>query len=204
MARPVCKRCWNVADQSTPTYPVSGTSPRWRSARPDPHNSDGVEAPFPPPGFQNVDRLLGHLPFATRRYRDQLAPADLFGWRAISLCRCQNLGVEVLAAVQHGPELRASLLASATTAMLMCTRARKPRNHAPNGVSREESEGDAARAPWMRILRKYTFASFGNAQKPRLAAAGHLLRHETEPGGKVPPALECLAVSNRSDRCRRI
>ena len=49
MARPVRKRLVVMqSDQSTPTYPVSGTSPwpRWRSARPGPHKLHGVERHF--------------------------------------------------------------------------------------------------------------------------------------------------------------
>ncbi len=53
-----------------------GGWPRWRSARPDPHNGAGVDAPFCAKGFQHTGRLSGHLPFTTRRHRK---PARL--WR---------------------------------------------------------------------------------------------------------------------------
>src|SRR3954462_8521456 len=40
--------CASRADQSTPTYPASGSSPRprWRSARPGPHKLHGIECHF--------------------------------------------------------------------------------------------------------------------------------------------------------------
>src|SRR4029079_19151019 len=48
MARPVRKWFRQVTDQSASTYPVSGSipRPRWRSARPGPNKSLGVDAPF--------------------------------------------------------------------------------------------------------------------------------------------------------------
>jgi transposase len=57
------------SDQSTPTYPASETrsQPRWRAARPGPHKSTGVRAPFFSPGFRNAGRLSGHLACTARR-----------------------------------------------------------------------------------------------------------------------------------------
>jgi hypothetical protein len=52
--------------------------------------------------------------------------------------------------------IRASLLASATTTVFTCARARRPRNHLPSAVSVPESGVIAARAPWISSLRRYT------------------------------------------------
>ena len=49
--------------QSAPTYPASEpcSPPRWSSARPGPHKTPGVSAPFFEPGFQVAVQLSGHL-----------------------------------------------------------------------------------------------------------------------------------------------
>ena len=51
--------------------------------------------------------------------------------------------------------IRANLLANATTTVLLCARASKPRSQAPNAVAVFASDGSAARASWMISLRKY-------------------------------------------------
>jgi hypothetical protein len=47
------------------------------------------------------------------------------------------------------------LLASATTAAFLCILVIRPRSHAPNGVGLSSSVGKAARAPWIKSLRRY-------------------------------------------------
>ena len=51
--------------------------------------------------------------------------------------------------------MRASLLAKATTAAFLCTRANSPRSQPPIGVALVASAGITDRAPWMRSLRRY-------------------------------------------------
>ena len=55
---------------------------------------------------------------------------------------------------------RASLLASATTATFLCTLAIKPRSQPPSGIALEARLGRAARAPWIRSLRRYLLPRF--------------------------------------------
>jgi hypothetical protein len=62
----VCPVCVNVSGlRVTPR-------PRWRSARPGPNKSPGVDAPFFEPGFQDAGRLSGHLAF----HHPQTSKAD--------------------------------------------------------------------------------------------------------------------------------
>jgi hypothetical protein len=49
------------------------------------------------------------------------------------------------------------LLANATTTLLLCALASIPRNQSPNGVDVLANDGNAARAPWIISLRKYSF-----------------------------------------------
>jgi hypothetical protein len=51
--------------------------------------------------------------------------------------------------------MRAILAASATTTVLVCARASRPRSHWPSRVLLRLNVGKAARAPWISILRKY-------------------------------------------------
>lgn len=51
--------------------------------------------------------------------------------------------------------MRAILAASATTTVLECALASRPRNHCPSRVLLRLKVGKAARAPWISILRKY-------------------------------------------------
>jgi len=51
--------------------------------------------------------------------------------------------------------IRASLLARATTTVLPCARLSNPRSQLPSGVGVLDSDGRAARAPWMMSLRRY-------------------------------------------------
>ena len=51
--------------------------------------------------------------------------------------------------------MRAILAASATTTVLECALASRPRSHWPSRVLLRLKVGKAARAPWISILRKY-------------------------------------------------
>ena len=56
--------------------------------------------------------------------------------------------------------MRAILAAKATTTMLLCDRARSPRNQMPIAVAVLLSTGIAALAPWISILRRYLLPRF--------------------------------------------
>src|SRR5688500_5976101 len=51
--------------------------------------------------------------------------------------------------------MRAILAASATTTVLECALASRPRSHWPSRVLLRLNVGKAARAPWISIFRKY-------------------------------------------------
>jgi transposase len=73
MARPVCKLISSILPfQSAPTYPASEpcSPPRWSCARPGPHKTPSVRAPFFEPGLQVAVQLSGHL---------DPPPADIVG-----------------------------------------------------------------------------------------------------------------------------
>ncbi len=53
-------------------------------------------------------------------------------------------------------------------------------------------------------LAKVLVATFGDAEKPGLAAGGHLAEHQPEPSRKVAPPGEGLAITDCSDQRRCI
>src|SRR5205085_12408426 len=82
--------------------------------------------------------------------------------------------------------IRTSLLASATTAVLPCARLSRPRSQLPSGVVVLDSEGRAARAPWMMSLRRYLL--------PRLVIPSSF---------GLPPVLACRGTSpSQAERSR--
>ena len=132
MARPVCKR--NLEWSLKVCANVSGLTgacprPRWRSARPGPHKSFGIEAPFFEPGCQGAGRPSGHLhvSFPQTSWAAQLRAA-----RPIRLTGHGDVTqVEARSRRSVAQAIRASLLASATIAMLRWVRASSPRSHPP-------------------------------------------------------------------------
>ena len=102
-ARPVCKLISSMLPfQSAPTYPASEpcSPPRWSFARPGPHKSHGVAAPYFEPGFQDAVRLSGHL---VHHLQTPWAARSRAG-RSLSLRRrAGGSAVVVGAAAQHRP-----------------------------------------------------------------------------------------------------
>jgi DDE_Tnp_1-associated len=90
--------------QSAPTYPASErcSRPRWRSARPGPHKTTGVEAPFFGPGFRPAGRLLGHLDPPPADISGRARPFRARG-RSPWSCPCAGGRVEAPAGAQHRP-----------------------------------------------------------------------------------------------------
>src|SRR5688572_12665025 len=89
--------------------------------------------------------------------------------------RAPGFSSKSLSRLSIAQAIRASLLASATRAMLRCVLASRPRNQAPSGVMLLARVGIAALAPWMNSIRGYLFAALADAEQLRLAACGVLL-----------------------------
>ena len=71
------------------------------------------------------------------------------------MASCDGAQLQLVPWRNSAQATRISFAASATTTLLPCARASRPRSQAPSGVGLLASGGKAARAPWMINLRKY-------------------------------------------------
>ena len=95
--------------------------------------------------------------------------------------------------------MRANLLAIATTTTFFGARASSASSQAPIGARSGLIRNTTARAPWMRILRKYKVAAFADAEQSRLASSRILSWHDSQPRGKVASLPKSCAVADGSD-----
>src|SRR5215218_4335844 len=72
--------------------------------------------------------------------------------------------------------------------LFLWARPMRPRNHSPIGLWLAESDGKAARAPWIRSVRRYR----------------RLTGHEAQPGSEIARPAEGLARADRRDERRRV
>ena len=125
--------------------------PRWRSARPGPNKRAGAK------GAIFLTRIPGCR--STVRPSRFPPPANIKGRSAHKDARPTSSNyasaepaiLKVFPCRMTAQAMRASLLASATTAAFLCILANRPRSHAPNEVGLSRSVGKAARAPWINI-----------------------------------------------------
>ena len=129
--------------------------PRWRSARPGPNKRAGAK------GAIFLTRIPGCR--STVRPSRFPPPANIKGRSAHKDARPTSSNyasaepaiLKVFPCRMTAQAMRASLLASATTAAFLCILANRPRSHAPNEVGLSRSVGKAARAPWIKSSRRY-------------------------------------------------
>ena len=189
--------------QSATTYPVSGQRPwpRWRSARPGPHKTPGVKAPFFKPGFQNTGRLSGHLASTSRKQHrlSRFANAP-----PISSSRRRGAGIEGLFAPQHGPSDACELVCQCDDdGVLVRPRQKRAQLCAKRrltlGNYRENSPGAVDQQ-----LAQIAISALGNPSQTRLSPCRDLPRHEAEPSGQISSARERLVFTDRRGESRRV
>src|SRR3954447_15245325 len=95
----------------------------------------------------------------------------------------------------------------------------RPRSHAPSGVALPESDGRAARAPWISSVRRYVLprlvmpsrrvlppvlACRGTSPSQAARSRARLPGHEPEPGGEVSRSPEGLTRADRRNQRSRV
>ena len=138
------------SDQSASTYPVSSFCLAKMEIRASWASQKGRHrVPIDVLGCRDTGRLSGHLASTTRR--PSTARHVGLSLRAGLLLSCHastiSAGDQLVPFRSNAQAIRISLAARATTAVLPCARASRPRSQAPSLVKDLERDGIAARAP---------------------------------------------------------
>ena len=174
----------------------SGTCPRprWRYARPGPHKTHGVRAPFFKSRFpeRRFDCQAISLPppaNIVNRQRVDRAP------RPIAMPpRAAPLAEKFRQRAARPSTIRASLFGERDDGDIGMDPGEQPRSPSPQRRVVLRHSGRAARAPWINSLRKYLLPRLLIPISRGLPPVVHLPRNQAEPRSKIAAAANVSAL----------
>ena len=96
--------------------------------------------------------------------------------------------------------MRAILAASATTTVLECALASRPRNHCPSRVLLRLKRRQGRASALDQHLAQVFAAAFGDAEQARFTSCRRLPRDKPEPRGEIATPRESLCITDGRDK----